>query len=877
MQKQIKVSVIVPIYNVELYLEKCLDSLVNQTLEEIQIILVNDGSPDHSQDIVEKYLELYPDKIISLVKENGGLSDARNYGIQYAEGEYIGFVDSDDYLDITMYEKLYNRAIEKNADIVVCGYYGINEEKGKYKCLQKGNVSHFDQDLHENPKLLYINAPYAWNKIFRRDLFINNKISFPKGKIYEDIATVYPLMLHANRISKVNEPLYYYVLKREGAITATFSEKLLQIYSSLSILNDYYISHEAFDEFNDVLGFINLKHTILRFRDFVHYSNRKLQFQVVREGFRHLDKYFENWKNNSLFFNFYYSKRKVHGFFAKRRLAWYIYSLVPNSLIFRYRAIKKIKKKIIKVFRGRSSYLKKYRYVRKWRKAPIKENQVLFESFHGTTINDSPFAMLKELAKDSKYRIYYTSRKGLIAKHQKILDSNGLKNVKLVPLGSKKYQDILATSKYLVNNVSFPPYFIKREEQIYLNTWHGTPLKTLGKKMRHGIQDMSNMQRNFLQASYLLHPNLYTMQHMMEDYNLNNLYTGKVILSGYPRNSIFLDKAAAKAVRMEYSIDDKEVFAYMPTWRGAMSTNANNLSYEEEVKSILDEFDHALNQNQIMYVNLHPLVKDKISISNYEHIRNFPEEIDNYSFLNAADILITDYSSVFFDFSITKKPVVLFMYDYEGYMEERGMYIDVKQLPFEKVYTLQDMVDYIKKQGRNVDTDTKEYREYYETYIAYDTLENTQKINRLIFKNDDLDVKIFDYSQNKKISRTLYLPQKIVHYDDMNKFEKVDKFENPVVVFLRREFTTHTSDMLSEKYGQGLDYTVIDTHMFLSMWDNIKLYFARKNRKYVCDDIFATELRRILPNIQIEKVVIDGDMYRNCGLKHVVENQNLIS
>lgn len=142
--------------------------------------------------------------------------------------------------------------------------------------------------------------------------------------------------------------------------------------------------------------------------------------------------------------------------------------------------------------------------------------------------------MMRELAKDPTFTIYYTSKKELMGEHRKILDAYGLNRVQLIPLGSRKYQKILATSRYLVNNVSFPTYFIRREGQVYLNTWHGTPLKTLGKKMAMGIQDMSNMQRNFLHSSYLLHPNRYTMDHMMEDYNLNHLYTGKVILSRVP-------------------------------------------------------------------------------------------------------------------------------------------------------------------------------------------------------------------------------------------------------------------------------------------------------------------------------------------------------
>src|SRR5699024_7335683 len=114
----IKVSIIVPVYGVEEWLSRCLDSLVNQTLNDIEIIVVNDGSPDNSQAIIDEYERKYPDMVKGYQKENGGLSDARNYGMKYATGEYIAFVDSDDYVDLTMYEKLYLKAKEDNADAV---------------------------------------------------------------------------------------------------------------------------------------------------------------------------------------------------------------------------------------------------------------------------------------------------------------------------------------------------------------------------------------------------------------------------------------------------------------------------------------------------------------------------------------------------------------------------------------------------------------------------------------------------------------------------------------------------------------------------------------------------------------------------------------
>ena len=128
----IKVSIIVPVYGVEEWLSRCLDSLVNQTLNDIEIIVVNDGSPDNSQAIIDEYERKYPDMVKGYQKENGGLSDARNYGMKYATGEYIAFVDSDDYVDLAMYEKLYLKAKEDNADAVTCAYFKVNE-KQKYK------------------------------------------------------------------------------------------------------------------------------------------------------------------------------------------------------------------------------------------------------------------------------------------------------------------------------------------------------------------------------------------------------------------------------------------------------------------------------------------------------------------------------------------------------------------------------------------------------------------------------------------------------------------------------------------------------------------------------------------------------------------------
>ena len=159
----VKVSVIVPVYNVEKYIEKCLESLVNQTLKDIEIIVVNDGSPDNSQKIIDKYVQKYPKKIKSYIKENGGQGSARNFGLQKAEGEYIGYVDSDDYVELDMYEKLYNKAKKENLDIVICGSHNVTEEGLKTIELDR-------QIFKDKKKNAFFGRMAVWNKIYKKDL-----------------------------------------------------------------------------------------------------------------------------------------------------------------------------------------------------------------------------------------------------------------------------------------------------------------------------------------------------------------------------------------------------------------------------------------------------------------------------------------------------------------------------------------------------------------------------------------------------------------------------------------------------------------------------------------------------------------------------------
>lgn len=215
-----KISVIVPVYKVEEYLDRCINSILNQTFKDFELILVDDGSPDKCGLICDKYAQ--KDSRIKVIhKENEGLSAARNTGIEIAKGEYIAFVDSDDYIDKRMYEELYNASINNKSDIVICDYQKIysNNEINNYKLVKKYQIENLSKiqalsRLYDVDSSAYI---VAWNKLYKRSLF--DQLRYPNGRLYEDEFITYKLLYYSNNITYLPLRLYYY-MQREDSITS---------------------------------------------------------------------------------------------------------------------------------------------------------------------------------------------------------------------------------------------------------------------------------------------------------------------------------------------------------------------------------------------------------------------------------------------------------------------------------------------------------------------------------------------------------------------------------------------------------------------------------------------------------------------------------
>ena len=284
-----KVSVIVPIYNVEKYLEKSINSLLSQTLEDIQIILVNDGSKDNSGNIAKEYEKNNKDRVIYVEKANGGLSDARNYGLKYATGDFIAFLDSDDYIEKNAYEEMYNKAIEENADYVECDF--IWEFPNKIRVDK--------QYPYKNKKeMLSFVRVVAWNKLIKRQLITDNNLEFPKGLRYEDIEFTYKLIPFINKFAYVDKPFIHYV-QREGSIANVQNERTAEIFTVLDNVIEFYKKNNIYEEYRNELEYNYARYLLCSsLKRMCKIKDKTIREKLLTESWERLNSNFPNWKEN---------------------------------------------------------------------------------------------------------------------------------------------------------------------------------------------------------------------------------------------------------------------------------------------------------------------------------------------------------------------------------------------------------------------------------------------------------------------------------------------------------------------------------------------------------------------------------------------------
>ena len=279
-----KFSIIVPVYGVEKYIAKCIETIKSQTLEDFECLIIDDETKDNSIKVAEEVIA-GDERFKIYHKKNGGLSDTRNYGIKLAKGEYVFFLDSDDYIDSELLERTYEKA-EKNECEIVCFDMMYTYDDGRECISSCGDYG--VTDYSENPNIIFINNS-ANNKIFKRS-FIESR-RFVKGIWYEDLASIPVWLAQANRVGFVKKPLYYYY-QREGSISHSADKRIFDIYKSINIIkNDLSLSSEQVSElyYNNCLVM-----TTLRIRDI---EDKKLRKEFYLENVNNLNRDYPNWAN----------------------------------------------------------------------------------------------------------------------------------------------------------------------------------------------------------------------------------------------------------------------------------------------------------------------------------------------------------------------------------------------------------------------------------------------------------------------------------------------------------------------------------------------------------------------------------------------------
>lgn len=959
-EQTVLVSVIVPVYKTEAFLAKCLDSLTQQTLGNLQIIIVNDESPDQSQVIIDAYQNRFPDLIESYNKPNGGLSSARNHGMKHARGQFIGFVDSDDFVEPNMYETLWDAAHLNHLQISIGQYYhypigGRIAVNGAL--LLEDNLVYHGRDF-----LLQSNVMVVWNKIYDRSLV--NPIPFP-DTWFEDVAWSPIVLSFAERIGYVPVPFYHYI-RRDNAQTAAMadprtlqgitamqyalnhckteereavvymalrrllfeaqhrigyadryyaaikelendikhnryikenrwlntqakrllynrplipkvlyyarfdsappsSQQLLceeswqkklmlcdgQVYQlntqncnmelnpgvsaaykrgEFKLLGDYFrlkslcekggiaissnvranafiakkLTLGAFFSYNDKMEIfdgifaaiprhevtmlalkkmdalmtaepvpenalsLSIKESL---QELYHFSADGARFNYGGQTFVFTeDIFFTNMGNNDPNARFstvnitecirkneclsqdgridnlkcleleslkrYVERcettvreemeKRLKALFAdaeelsdiKGRPLWKTYETLSRVLneYKKYRQTRTL-------FKQDKELSRRAQYSHFLTRLKVNPKLVLLESFYGRGLLSSPYALFLAWQKRPDFKTFHfvwvlddCSKHGVLISEY----SSSFSNIGFVDRSSIDYYRHLASAGYLINDVSFPFDFVKRDEQIYINTWHSITVKTLGYDIPGNPLDQKNVIRNFLSCDYFLAPNTFMREQIfLQTHRMSGLYPGKILEEGHPRDDLTFsctrEEIIAEWKNAGVHIQGaKKIIMYAPTWRG---TNVHAPSDDiDEYKDVLQKIRFGIDQTEFdVVLRVHHLADAKVRKEKELSGIVIPSSIDANRCFCAVDVLITDYSSIYFDFMVTRKPVLFYIKDLETYKKYRGVYFSPEELPGPATADLPKLVEYL----RNLDQTQEQFHEIYEKTKAW--------------------------------------------------------------------------------------------------------------------------------------------------------------
>ncbi len=476
----------------------------------------------------------------------------------------------------------------------------------------------------------------------------------------------------------------------------------------------------------------------------------------------------------------------------------------------------------------------------------------MYESYHGESMSGNPYALYKYIQNNGEFKEYTHI---WILKDTKKFQKG--KNTKYIKYNSIKNAYYLLVSKYLINNTTFQPFFSKKCSQIYINTWHGTPLKSMGRNMTGTPLALSNTQRNFIQADIVSLSNKTTIKMANDDYMLKNLGLNNIQMNASPRNSIFFDSDRRDELKSILKIDpNKTYILWMPTWRGSANDLNNiekNIGIFKRMANIVTKLDDSI----VLYAKPHPLMQGKIELEELG-LEPVPEYIEIYDFANATDALITDYSSIMFDYANLNKPIILDLFDIGKYTQERGFTLDISFLPFKKVSNETELLNIL----NNISNIKVNYTEFNAKYNARENINAPKQL---------LD-KMFVVNANKKLitgdkKKVLIYPGTLVTNGIttafLNLMSNIDTNKRDYVVWLPNNLIKQKNiNNINKLIDLGIDYISSPASIIFGSPMEIYTYYlflSRKtlniNQQKILSTIMQREIKRCFGNVKFDHVV----------------------
>ncbi len=788
-------SVIVPVYNVVPYLEACLDSVIQQDFseDEIEVIMVNDGSTDGSDQLAQTWVNSH--KNFYLVNQkNQGLSAARNTGISYATGEYIVFLDSDDIIAKGAYREMLEIVQASGSDFITGNVFKFsNSNRSAWSFARLADLFQKPATkltLEKNPE--YIRDFVAWNKIYKRDFFLSTKVQFPKGQIYEDIATS-PILYHKAKSFDVYEKPLYFWRVTPTSITQTIApvkalDRLLSLEQISTYLKKVNAPENILSEFDFAIIDYNLRWVFLDIWQFDKDAQKsiidkscRLTENINDEIIARVQQPISDWArlakegNKDKLLEILQRSYNVPNLpvdqTAPERLTHDV-RRYTNAIVRRVKEYSSLLKRRIKgpfiylIYRPLVGLL------------PVDEKLVVFSSYWGRkfSLSDAPAALCVELtrhSKDHKCVVFAAGRSYnvIVRDVEKLVGKNA--NVKVVKNQSLAYFYYLWRAKYLFNDVNFAvgfrvnKYVGKRPGQIEIQTTHGIPFKKMGldepmKSIDREIFKIKSKRCDYLISSSPLVADIFAKSHGINP---------KILKTGLPQNDFLFNTISAKekaAIKDKYGITkDKKIIVYSPTFR---YQNGHFFPYLIDFhklhKEIGDNYQivikpHPFNNTDLQSINFRdltdfaeadstntePFVKLLGKIWSHEDFKDvlapgekqtgkpgkmqiLPGDINELMLV--ADALITDYSSVMFSFSHLNKPTIFFTPDSLFYEANRGSYFDLEEIAPGMITKTTDSLAKAIELAMDPNKWSKEYgskiKKFNQDFLIWETGEATHKV-----------------------------------------------------------------------------------------------------------------------------------------------------